>query len=123
MAKFGSPEFDIMKRKLNSGHQFHQYQRNEQSQLILIELTEHKRKITTYDVGNSCTGLEQVKHLERLNRPMGSQHSPLDNWIPKWQYIYKTTLKKKKPAQIRFHSKRPHTIAKMNDNMNIDSIQ
>jgi hypothetical protein len=25
------------------------------------------------------------------------------------------------PAQIRFHSKRPHTATKMNDNINIDS--
>jgi hypothetical protein len=27
----------------------------------------------------------------------------------------------KKPAQIRFHSKRPHINTKMNDNINIDS--
>jgi hypothetical protein len=27
----------------------------------------------------------------------------------------------KKPAQICFHSKRPHTIIKMNDNINMDS--
>ena len=32
------------KENLNSdGHQFHQYQQNEQSPLILTELTEHKR--------------------------------------------------------------------------------
>ena len=27
----------------------------------------------------------------------------------------------KKPAQIRFYSKRPHTIAKMNDSINTES--
>ena len=37
--------------KQNIGHLFHQYQQNEQSPLILTELTEHKRT-TTYDVGN-----------------------------------------------------------------------
>jgi hypothetical protein len=26
-----------------------------------------------------------------------------------------------KPAQIRFHSKRPHTITKLNDNINMDN--
>jgi hypothetical protein len=29
--------------------------------------------------------------------------------------------KDKKPAQIHFHSKRPHTITKMKDNINMDS--
>jgi hypothetical protein len=33
------------------GQQFHQYQQNEQSPLILTELTEHK-KITSYDIRN-----------------------------------------------------------------------
>ena len=37
--------FIIMKRKFknNDGHQFHQYQQNKQSPLILTELTEHKK--------------------------------------------------------------------------------
>ena len=35
----------------SDGHQFHQYQQNEQSHLISTELTEHKQT-TTYDVGN-----------------------------------------------------------------------
>jgi hypothetical protein len=46
---------------LNSdGHQFHQYQQNEQSPLILSELTEHK-KTMTYDLGNSGSGLGQAQ--------------------------------------------------------------
>ena len=42
-------------------HQFHQYQQNEQSPLILTELTEHKQKPTTYHAGNpgACLGHEQ----------------------------------------------------------------
>jgi hypothetical protein len=42
------------------GHQFHQYQENEQSPLILAELTEHKTNTTTYDVGNPDHGLGQA---------------------------------------------------------------
>ena len=35
----------LWKESLNSyGHQFHQYQQNEQSALILTELTEHNKK-------------------------------------------------------------------------------
>jgi hypothetical protein len=40
------------KERLNCyDHQFHQYQQNEQSPLIFIEITEYK-KTTTYDDGN-----------------------------------------------------------------------
>jgi hypothetical protein len=48
-----------VKRKFNSDdHQFHQYQQNEQSSLILTEVAEHK-KTMTYDVGNPGPNLEQ----------------------------------------------------------------
>jgi len=51
----------LWKESLNSdSHQFHQYQLNEQSPLILNELTEHK-KIMTYDVGNPSHGLGQAQ--------------------------------------------------------------
>jgi hypothetical protein len=37
--------FSLRKECLNSdGHQFHQYQQNEQSLLILTELSEHKKE-------------------------------------------------------------------------------
>ena len=46
---------------LNSdGNQFQQYQQNEQSSLILTELTENK-KAMTYDVGNPNPGLQQAQ--------------------------------------------------------------
>jgi hypothetical protein len=32
----------------SDGHQFHQYQQNEQSPLILTELTEHKKNTTKW---------------------------------------------------------------------------
>jgi len=35
----------LTKKSLNSGgHRFHQYQQNEQSSLILIEITDHKTR-------------------------------------------------------------------------------
>ena len=49
----------LWKESLNSDdNQFHQYQQNEQSPLILTEVAEHK-KTTTYDVGNLVPNLEQ----------------------------------------------------------------
>jgi hypothetical protein len=42
------------------------------------------------------------------------------NWISNGSTDIKKDLKKK-PAQICFHSKRPHTITKMNDNINMNS--
>ena len=50
-----------MKRKfINSdGHQFHQYQQNEQSPLIL---NEHKKRTMTYDL-NPGFGLGQAQNV------------------------------------------------------------
>ena len=60
---FIPPSFQyFMKRKFNSdGYQFHQYQQNKQSPLILSELTEHN-KTTTYDVGNPGSDLGQAQN-------------------------------------------------------------
>ena len=44
------PLYPSVKESLNNdGHQFHQYQQNEESRLIL---TEHKRKTMIYDIVN-----------------------------------------------------------------------
>ena len=40
------------------GHQFHQYQQNEQSLCILAELAEYKKD---HDIGNTDPGLEQAQ--------------------------------------------------------------
>jgi hypothetical protein len=41
---FTAPAYELWKESLNrDGYQFHQYQQNEQSSLILIELNEHKK--------------------------------------------------------------------------------
>jgi hypothetical protein len=70
-----------MKRNLSSDdQQFHKYQQNKQSPLILTELTKHK-KDHKCDVGIPCPGLGQAQHAAGLNRLMGSQPSPVDNWI------------------------------------------
>jgi hypothetical protein len=51
----------LWKTSLNiDGHPFHQYQQNDQSHLILTELTKHK-KTSIYDVGNPGTCLGQAK--------------------------------------------------------------
>jgi hypothetical protein len=51
---------------------------------------------------------------------MGFLPFPFDNWISNGNaYIYNKWLIK--PAQICFYSKRPHTITKMNDNINVDT--
>jgi len=60
-----------MKRTLKNrdGHQFHQYQQNE-----------HK-KTMIFDVGNSGSVLGQAQTDGGIKPLMGSQSSPLDNWI------------------------------------------
>ena len=63
-----------MKENLSSpDHQFHQYQQNKQSPLILTELIEQK-KTMTYDFGNpglgqaqKCVGVRSVNVLRTLS--------------------------------------------------------
>jgi hypothetical protein len=51
------------KESLNSdGHQFHQYQQNEQSPLILTDLNEHPKKPRHINVGNPGPGLRQAQN-------------------------------------------------------------
>ena len=72
---------ELWKESLNSdGHRFHQYQKNEQSPLILAE---HKKDHDIYDIEHSGPGLGQAQKCGGLNLLMGSQSSPLDNWISK----------------------------------------
>ena len=64
----------LWKENLNGdGHQFHQYQQNKQSHLIITEIT--------CDFGNLCPGLIQAQKYGGLNRWMVFQPSFLDNWI------------------------------------------
>jgi len=84
----------------------HQYQQNEQLPLILTELNEHKIT-TTYDVGNPGPGLGQGQKCIGVKSVNG---------IP-------TPTNDRNPAQIRFHSQRPHTITKMNDSLYIYDFQ
>jgi len=60
---------------------------------------------------------ERHKNVVELNRLIGYKPPLLITGSPTAIHIPNV----KKPAQIRFHSKRPHTITKMNDNINIDS--
>ena len=59
------------KESLSSvGQQFYQYRQNEQSPLIITELTEHKRS-TTYDIGNSGPSLGQEQKCDRVKPVKG----------------------------------------------------
>jgi hypothetical protein len=63
---------NIWKKNVNiDGHQLRQYQRNEQSPLILAELAEHKNT-TTYDAGNPGPCLGQAHTFDGIN-PMKIQ--------------------------------------------------
>ena len=58
---------NIWKKSVNiDGHLLHQYQQNEQSSLILIELAEHK-KTKTYDAGNPDLDWDRHIHLAELS--------------------------------------------------------
>ena len=78
----------LWKENLNSDdYQFHQYQQNEQSPLVLIELTQLK-KTTTCDVGNPRPGLGQA------HKCVGIKPTSIRSWYLdlQQQYIYKQTI-------------------------------
>jgi hypothetical protein len=49
-----------------------------------------------------------------LSAELGRQILEVHAHNEQWSFV-------NKPAQIRFHSKRPHTITNMKDNINLDS--
>jgi hypothetical protein len=61
----------------SGGHQFHQFQQNEQSSLILTELTEHKNPMT-YDVGNPIPDLVHAHKLVEETCGDTDSHNRLD---------------------------------------------
>ena len=72
----------IMKKGLNGGsHQFHEYQQNEHSPLILTELTKHKERSWHMTSIIQILTWGRHKHVAVLNRLMGYQCSHLDNLI------------------------------------------
>jgi hypothetical protein len=74
----------------------------------------HERSEKTLEI--QVLTRDRHNNVAELNWLMGSQSFPLDNSIGN---TYKNN---EKPAQIRFHAKRPYnTITKMNDNINMES--
>ena len=69
-------------------HQFHQYQQNEQSPLILTELTEHKKKPTTYYAGNPGACLGHAQQCGGANPVNGITILPVNNFINYFQKKY-----------------------------------
>ena len=54
---------------------------NKMNNHISFELNSlNTKKTTIYDVGNPGSGLGQVQNVAELNRLMGSQPLPFDNW-------------------------------------------
>ena len=80
--------------------QFHEYQQNEQSSLA--SLTEQDDMMLEIQV----LSWDRHKDVMELTRSMGSQTSSLDNWI----------------SNVNTYINKPHTITKMKDNINMDSI-
>ena len=84
------------------------------------QIIEHK-KTASYIIGiqGSDLGQAQSGRVKPLNGiptfPLLISGSPMAIQI----HVYKHAIKK--PAQIHFHSKRPYTITRMNNNINIDS--
>ena len=79
--------------------------------------------MTTYGVRNPGTGLGQTqKCVHVLNWLTGSQ-SLLDNWISNSKTYTNERYKKNLHifASTQKEKKRPHTIIKMNDHINMDS--
>ena len=65
----------------------------------------------TYDVGNPGLCLGQAQTCGRVK---------LVNWIPNLSISNDNTIYKK-PLQIYSHSKRTHTMTKLNDKINMDN--
>jgi hypothetical protein len=63
---------------------------------------------------------DRHKNVAELNQLMGPQSS-LSWYSTALHYTDKNT--QYKPAQIHFHSNRPHIITKINDNINMDSTK
>ena len=75
---------------------------------------------TIYDVGHPGPDKGHAhKNVMSLDRVMGSSHSLLITGSPTIIHIYIYTHNKE-PADL-FHSSKPHTITKMNGNMNMNN--
>ena len=75
------------------------------------------KNTTTYNIGNLDPSLLQAQKCGMVK---------LVKWDPKPSLLINGSLNstacinnKKKPAQIHFHSKRPHTVTQMNKNISL----
>ena len=114
---------DLWKESLNrNGQQYHQVQQSEQwllgdPWLLTIAHRTQKRR-PRHMMLEIPVAWDRHKNVTRLNCLMGSQPSPLDNWISNGN----TDTNKWYKNLHRFASiKKNHTITKKNDNVNMDS--
>ena len=84
-----------------------------------FQLVDLKRKNKIYDLRNQGSGLGQAQTCCGLNRFVGYQPFPLDNWISIGNaHIAKRLNKLQSFASTQ---KRQHNITKMNEDISIDS--
>lgn len=78
--KYFQTSIDMFTVDYRHREQFRKHQDSEQPSLILTNLTE--KKITTYDVSSGDLGVGEAANCGVGYKPvMGSQPSPLYNWI------------------------------------------
>ena len=85
---YNAHKLKLWKKSLNSdGHQFHQFQQNDQSPLIFNLFSTKRTWPTTLET--QVLVWYRHKEVAGLNQLMGSQPSPLDNWdVWKFDFIY-----------------------------------
>ena len=79
-----------------------------------------KKTVAYYVSGNQGPGLWQAHKCDRVKLVNWIPNLICDNWISNDNTDINKQYKKKL-VQIPLHSKRSHTITRMNDNINIDS--
>ena len=78
-------------------------------------------KPTTYGVRIQIMSYDRHKNAAGLNWSMGSQPTSIWYWDPQQQYRYKQARAKKNTYKFNSTQKWPHSITKMNDNINVGS--
>jgi hypothetical protein len=113
--EFDTARHCFMNRNLYiDGQQCHQYQQNDQPSLISNYWIRRRPRHMALKIQVIARDMDNTEvELYRWIRPL-----PSDNLTSKDNTDIKLT---KNPSEIRFNSKRPHTLTKMNVNINMDS--
>jgi hypothetical protein len=77
---------------------------------------------TNINKTNNHHSTELTEHKITTTYGMGNPGPVIPIFITGFPTAIHILVNDEKPAYIRFHSQRSHTITKMNDNMNMDNI-